>query len=82
MKETCPHLACLESTGKHGGKSWTSELCNHLCIYYLGPGHEGQAACVRTPSLSPLLSDQVCDISNEHVSCLNALPLTETTLEL
>lgn len=55
MKETCPHLACLESTGEHGGKSWTSELHDHLCIYYLGPRHEGQAAGVCTASLSPLL---------------------------
>lgn len=59
MEETCPHLACLESTGEHRGKSWRSELCNHLCICYLGPGLHAlvsvQAAGVCTASLSPLL---------------------------
>lgn len=55
MEDTCPHLACLESTGKPGEKSWTLQLHNRLCIYYPGPRHEDQAAGVYTVYLSLFL---------------------------
>lgn len=55
MKEICPNLGYLENRDKHRGECWISELPTCLCIYYLGPQHEGQAAGVCTASLSPLL---------------------------
>lgn len=54
MKETRPHLACLESRGSTEGSPGHSCIC-HTCIYCLGIMLEGQTAGVCTAALSPLL---------------------------